>query len=210
MSNVVLYAGDFGRAVANRLCEWQPCLRQISLYADADELHAAIYSAGHVAAAMWRPCIAQCQRVDTLVHAAQVSWSFVEVSGVTLACSHVIVPGSGRGCYHCYRARTDAHRRESDRQRVLRQAYALDPRLGPAGYTPAMVAIAVASLRVGLEASADVRLPFRQVDVLSGNVLESEIVALHDCPRCRPEIRDEDPTRRYLSTLAEELKELLA
>ena len=80
-------------------------------------------------------------------------------------------------------------------------------RLGPAGYTPGMVAIAAASLLEDA-ASRETAGRFRQIDVLTGAVLETRLIALHDCPRCRAQPEGHDPTQRFVVALLPELERL--
>ena len=77
-----------------------------------------------VAVATWRPYVQVCRALDDVCHRLRRRWSVVEISGSALTCGPAIVPGSGAGCYHCFNARTDAHRRDGDRLRALRTAYA--------------------------------------------------------------------------------------
>lgn len=207
MSLLVLYAGDFGEAVAARLRAVEPKACARSLLAPAAELEEAVARADFVAVATWRPYVEPSRWLDDACHRHGRHWSLVEVAGTTLGCGPLVVPGAGAGCYHCYVARIDAHKREGDRRRVLRQAYAADPQLGPRGYTPAMVAIAAAAL---LQDRAD-GTPgrFRHVDVLSGSVMDSELIPLHDCGRCRPSPADYQPQRRYVEVMKGELEMLL-
>jgi bacteriocin biosynthesis cyclodehydratase domain-containing protein len=206
MSILMLTGGEFGAAVSRRiagtrevtLCDLSAPLERIAQLVERHEF---------VAVATWRPYMEICRSLDATCHRLQRPWSLVEISGSALICGPSIVPGSGAGCYHCFNARTDAHRRDADRLRALRNAYANNPALGPAGYTQGMVAIAAASL---LEDATSRKSAgrFRQIDVLTGAVLESRLIALHDCPRCRPQPEDHDPTRRFVVALLPELQRL--
>ncbi|HET6435792.1 MAG TPA: TOMM precursor leader peptide-binding protein [Xanthomonadaceae bacterium] len=208
MPLLALHAGDFGLAVAERVAAADPAALLLPLDAADDALEAAVAVSDFVAVASWRPYLDACRWLDDACHRLGRRWAVVELSGSMLDCGPLIDPGAGTGCYHCYLARTDAHRREGDRRRVLRQAYALDPRLGPQGHTPALVAIAAASL-VGHRTSATSGR-FRHVDVLSGGVMESELIPLHDCPRCRPHASGRRPDRRYVEALVPALEGALA
>ena len=207
MTLLALHAGDFGAAVAARLIEDDPDARELSLLADAKAIEDAVARSAFVAVATWRPYVDLCQWLDDVCHRHAVRWSVVEIAGTTLSCGPLIAPRLGVACYHCYVARLDAHRREGDRRRVLRQAYAADAGLGAPGHTPAMLAIAEAALRDGALGGVPGR--FRHVDVLSGSVLESELIPLHDCPRCRPPKPGHDPKRRYVDVMSAELEKLI-
>lgn len=207
MSLLALHAGEFGGAVVARVAAHDPAATTLSLHAPVDELEEAIVAADYVAAAVWRPCIEQCRWLDNACHRHVRRWSLVQVVETTLACGPLVVPRAGVGCYHCYLARTDAHRREGDRRRVLRQAYTRDLALGPRGHTPAMVAIAAATLLHDRALQKPGR--FRHVDVLNGSVMESELIPLHDCPRCRPQPAQYQPLRRHVDAIAIELDRVI-
>ena len=49
----------------------------------------------------------------------------------------------------------------------------------------------------------------RAVDSLTAAVLESSVVALHDCPRCRPLPADHDATRRGVEVMVPLLEGIL-
>lgn len=205
MSVLALYAGDFGEAVAARIVSACNAIT-VPLTASYDVLESAIASCDYVAVATWRPYIDQCRWLDDICHRHGRRWSMVEVVETALECGPLVLPGAGTGCYHCYLARTDAPRREGDRRRVLRQAYARDPQLGPHGHTPPMVAIGAASLLHDWTSTTPGR--FRHIDVLNGSVMESELIPLHECPRCRPQAMGYQPTRRYVDSMLDELNRL--
>lgn len=207
MQLLALHAGDFGEAVAASLIEDDPRACALSLLARADVIEAAVARADFVAVATWRPYVELGQWLDDVCHRHRRRWSSVEVAGTTLGCGPLVDPGACTACYHCYVSRLDAHRRDGDRRRALRQAYAADPSLGPLGYTPAMVAIARAALRHDLEGGCAGR--FHHVDVLSGSVMESAVIPLHDCPRCRPGRAGDDPKNRFVEHMSAELERLI-
>jgi len=206
MSILILTGGEFGAAVSRRIAGKRE-VTVCELAAPPECIAPLVEQHEFVAVATWRPYMEICRSLDTVCHRLQRPWSLVEISGSALVCGPSIVPGSGAGCYHCFNARIDAHRRDGDRLRALRNAYANDPELGPAGYTPAMVAIAAASLLEDAASPATAGR-FRQLDVLTGAVLESRVIALNDCPRCRPLPEGHDPTRRFVVSLLPELERL--
>lgn len=206
MSILMLTGGEFGAAVARRIAGTRD-ITVCDLAAPFERIAELVEPHEFVAVATWRPYLSTCRSLDALCHRLGRPWSLVEISGSALICGPAIVPGSGAGCYHCFNARLDAHRRDGDRLRALRHAYANDPRLGPAGFTQSMVAIGAASLLEDA-ASRETAGRFRQIDVLTGAVLESRLIALHDCSRCRPEPEGHDPTRRFVASLLPELGKL--
>jgi bacteriocin biosynthesis cyclodehydratase domain-containing protein len=206
MSMLILTGGEFGAAVSRRIAARRE-LTVCDLTAPSDHIAQLVEQHAFVAVATWRPYVQACRSLDDVCHRLRRPWSLAEISGSALTCGPAIVPGSGAGCYHCFNARTDAQRRDGDRLRALRTAYANDPTIGLAGYTPAMVAIAAASLLED-ESTRETAGRFRQVDVVNGAVLESRVIALHDCPRCRPQPGGYDPTQRFVASLLPELERL--
>lgn len=212
MSTVIFTAGRFGADVAERMTRQLPAGSVVvaDLTAPVDGFEQVIEGHDYLAVATWRPYVEACRALNDLCHRHGRSWSLAELSGTTLTCGPATAPGSGKGCYHCYVARTDAQKRDGDRSRVVRQAYARNPALGVPGFTPAMAAIAASALVEYAAAPLASAGRFRCVDVLTGTVLESSLVPLHDCLRCRSLPPDYDPTNRYLDHMLPELEKLLA
>lgn len=211
---LILSAGTFGQAVASSLSQaWQrestTAVEQLALTTPLDELEPRIAAHDFVAVASWRPYVDIYRALDELCHRLGKTWFIAEIEGQTMNCGPLIQPGSGRGCYHCYLARGDAYERAGERARALRHAYQRDHQLGNPGFLGPMVSIASASL---LQAARGLSGPgqFRRLDVLTGTVLESVLVPLHDCPRCRPQAADYDPTRRSLQDMLPELAKVLS
>ena len=208
---LIMTGGAFGQDVAARITRHHPAT---VIAADDAPAPTLAMLDGHemLLFASWRPYLQLARQMDNLCHQKGVPWMPCEVSGTTLTCGPLIVPGSGTGCYHCLQARTDAHQRTGDRTLVLRQAYAADPRLGPAGHTGPMAQIAAAAL---LEAIAQIAAgrpadgAFRKVDLLTGTVLETELIPLHDCPRCRQLPQGKAATGRFVETMVPALERIL-
>lgn len=208
---LIITGGSFGQDVAARITR-----RHRATIVAADDAPAPTPDllAGHdmLLFATWRPYVRLARQIDNLCHQLGLPWALAEVSGSTLTCGPVIVPGSGAGCYHCLLARTDAHQRTGDRTLVLRQAYAADPRLGPAGHSGPMAAMAAAALMDAAEqmaAGAAADGAFRKVDLLTGTVLETALIPLHDCPRCRELPQGHAATGRFIDTMVPALERIL-
>lgn len=204
MKLLLLTAGAFGDAVSQRLAT-RLAVTAIDLRDAVPRLDEWVPAHDAVGVATFRPYVDLCREVDTACHRHGIPWTVAEIGGTTLSCGPHIVPGSGAGCYHCFTARIDAHRRDGEWTRVIRQAYADDYALGPFGHTPGMVALAAAAIEGDLTGGRAAGT-FRSVDVIAGNVLESQVIALHGCPRCRPRVADTDPTRRFVSALIPALR----
>ncbi|MCG8463808.1 MAG: TOMM precursor leader peptide-binding protein [Xanthomonadales bacterium] len=214
---LILTAGQFGEAVARRLqFDHNPNLPELSvapLCQAREELAYLIPSHNFIAVVAWRPHVALLRWLDEQCEQAGSHWMFVEIDGQTMVNGPLFAQGSGRGCYHCFVARGDAYLRAGERTRALRQAYDKDCTLGPVGFTGPMVEIAAAGVRraqhvLNLKACEEYGR-FRRVDVLTGTIMESALVPRHDCPRCRPQGEDYDPTMRYQADMVPLLERLL-
>jgi bacteriocin biosynthesis cyclodehydratase domain-containing protein len=205
---LIITAGNFGGDVARRIARRRAGVSICDVHAPAEETFGLV--AGHevVLLAVWRPYIEFARGLDEACHVHGRPWAAAEMSGTTLTCGPLFVPGSGKGCYDCLLARVDARARGGDRTRALRAAYAADPALGPTGHSGPMAAIAAAGLLEAAAGGANGR--FRKVDVLTGSVLETELIPRHDCPRCRPAPEGYIPTSRFIDSMVPQLERILA
>ncbi len=206
---LILTAGEFGRDVGQLLARTSGAEVHdlMSALPDVDRV-----AAGHdfIGVALWRPYDEACRQVDDWAHAHGVRWSLAQLSGSAITLGPLVVPGQrGGACYHCAQARRRTHRKGADRERVIEAAYAGDDSLGIGGYLRAQVLIAAESLREDAAAPASEAGRIRSVDALTAAVLESGVVALHDCPRCRPVPADYDATRRGIEVMVPALEGVL-
>jgi bacteriocin biosynthesis cyclodehydratase domain-containing protein len=205
---LIIMGGQFGEDVARRIARRREGVALRDINAPAEETYELVSGHELVLLAVWRPYIEFARGLGEACHVHGRSWSVAEMSGTTLTCGPLFVPGSGKGCYDCLLARVDARARGGDATRALRAAYAADPKLGPVGHTGPMAAVAAAGLIEAAEGGANGR--FRKVDVLTGSVLETELIPRHDCPRCRPVPDGYIPTSRFVETMVPQLERILA
>jgi bacteriocin biosynthesis cyclodehydratase domain-containing protein len=203
---IVLTAGTFGQAVAQRIQAERP-IATMALPSDEADLAPIVERHDFIALALWRPYVSTCRTLDDLCFRAGCRWSMAEVSDTRLSCGPLMWPGQGP-CYHCYHKRWSSHHPAPDRELALSHAYANDPTLGPAGFIPPMVEIAAAALMQDAEAPPAAAGRLRVVDILTAAVLETEVIGVHRCPRCRP-ARDDVPGQRFTDRLAPALEALL-
>jgi len=205
---LIITGGNFGADVARRIARMGSEFVLCDVNAPAEETYELVAAHELVLLAVWRPYIDFARGLDEACHDHGRPWAAAEVSGTTLTCGPLFVPGSGKGCYGCLLARVDSHQRSGDRTRALRQAYAADPALGPGGYTGPMAAIAAAALVEAAAGGATGR--FRKLDLLTGSVLETELIPRHDCPHCRPAPAGYIPTSRFIESMVPQLEDILA
>jgi bacteriocin biosynthesis cyclodehydratase domain-containing protein len=208
--HVMLTAGPFGQAVA--FCaQRQADIIVRPLLPDAEANAAAVKDADFISVAAWRPHARALQCLDDLCHRRGVPASFADMHGQRLTIGPLIIPNAaGNGCYHCYLKRWNAHHPAPEREMVIEAAYARDWALGPAGYIQPLVSIAAAALLEDSAACAARAASLRVVDVLTGSVLQSRVIGIHRCPRCRPEPAGRRPGERFVEHIGPEMKALLA
>lgn len=208
MTNItILTAGEFGDRVALRLREQWPAATTAALAHERESLRPLIEAAQFVAVAAWRPYAATFRVIDELCFETRTPWSVAEIHGQRLTCGPLVRPEHGP-CYGCYRMRWNSHHPAPQRELVLERAYARDPNLGPPGFIGPLVEIAAAALIEDVTATADKAGRLRLIDILTGAVLESEVIAVHGCARCQP-VRDKLPGERFVRHLAPALQRVL-
>lgn len=203
---IVMTAGRFGAQVGERLA--QLCGAEVvELSHDREQLRSLVQRASFIAVATWRPYVHSCSLIDELCFEARVPWSLAEVHSQRLTCGPLVRPGDG-ACYHCYRQRWLSHHKSPEREQVLEGAYRRDPELGPPGFIGPMVEIAAQALADDAAAGVPEAGRLRLVDVLSGAVLESGVIGIHECPRCRPHSYSR-PGERFVNHLVPEIERML-
>ena len=203
---IVLTAGAFGARVGARLAELQQA-EVLPLPHDEPRLREIVFRANFVAVASWRPYVATFELIDDLCFEARTPWSLAEVHAQRLSCGPLVRPGDG-ACFHCYRQRTLSHHKAPEWELALRAAYERDPDLGPQGFVGPMVEIAAQALASDAAASASEAGRLRLVDLLNGAVLESSVLGVHECRRCRP--RGDAPAgERFVRTMVAHLEGIL-
>src|SRR5690349_3042415 len=99
MKEMILFVeGPFGAAVAERLQE-SATVRVHPLAASEPRFAELIAEADFVAAALWRPYVAQLDALDQACAAARKSWSSTVLDREVLFSGPAVVPGGP--CYSC-------------------------------------------------------------------------------------------------------------
>lgn len=203
----ILTAGRFGQAVASQLAAEFQAIEVHPLVEARGRVNEVVNGAEFVAVAAWRPYPDICLELDEACHERGIRWSMAEIHGETLTCGPLIVPGQGP-CYHCYRRRYLSHHHAPDRERVIEDAYQRDDDLGPAGFVQPMVAIATGSIAAHARATDAGAGQMARVDIITASVLETEVIAVHECPRCRGGASD-DTGSRFVDHLIPQVEGLM-
>jgi bacteriocin biosynthesis cyclodehydratase domain-containing protein len=210
---VVLHEGRFGAAVAQALGTLRE-VRPHPLVAARERLRALIAGADFVAVALWRRYEEECELLDAIAAETGVRWSLAVPIESALSCGPLVVPGHG-ACWRCYRRRALTHHRAPERELALAEGYRRDPALGPAGFTPPMVWTAAGALLADASAPPSAAGRLRRVNLLTGMVIDTVVIGVHGCDRCRAPSSGADPGRggqpgeRFLEHLVPALEELV-
>jgi bacteriocin biosynthesis cyclodehydratase domain-containing protein len=206
MKELILFVeGPFGYAVAERLQD-DVAVRVHPLVASASQYAELIKDAAFVAAALWRPYVAQLDALDEACAALRTSWSAAVMDRETLYCGPNVVPGGP--CHRCFRRRWLAWAPAIEREQALEAAWAVDPARGIHGYIPSAVSMAAASLLLDArDRNAAGRV--RHMNLLTMDVGETRVVPVHACPRCgKP--RTGERGARFVEHIADLVREVRA
>lgn len=207
MSDMIIFAeGRFGHAVGERL-QRQLGAGVHSLVGLAGEVDRLVAGATFVAVAQSRLFERECDEVDQACRRNGVSWSGVYAMQEMLYCGPLIRPDRGP-CFSCFRKRYLTHHEAAEREVALLQAYGSDPHAGPPGFIPPMVSIAASALMSDAQAGSEVGGRLRRIDVCSGGLLETRILAVHGCPRCGRRSAG-DSVARFTEYLVPAVEEIL-
>jgi len=203
---LILTAGNLGRAIGNRLHQSHGA-RCVDLLESSSQLESLIRDEAFVGVATWRPYPDLCQLIDDICFTHGIRWSMVELHGDTLTCGPLVIPTKS-ACHHCFIRRTASHFNAPEWERTIRKFYDLNPEAGVMGYPNALVEIGASALAEdAINASGGGRV--RTIDVVSSIVRESEVIGIHNCPRCRSRYAGFDPVERSVKNLIPHLEGLL-
>lgn len=180
---IILHEGRFGAAVAQALGSLR-AVRSEPLVASRPRLEELVGEADFVAVALWRRHDEECEQIDAIAARRGVRWSLAVPIESTLSFGPLVVPGHG-ACWRCYRRRALTHHRAAERELALAEAYRRSPELGPHGFTPPMVWMAAGALLADAAAPPGAAGRLRRINVLTGMFIDTVVVGVHRCDRCR-------------------------
>lgn len=188
MTALLLTEGPFGQAVAEELARHVAQLEVRRLTEAcrpprAAALDEVLGGASCVLAASWREYPDELDLLDAACRALAMSWTSVVLEGSAMRAGPVI--GAASACYRCFRRRIAQHAAAPERDRALEDLYRRHPAVGVAGFTPSMVGLAAAHLRLHLHHQVAPGT-VDWFDLLSGGLERSSVVAVHGCARCGP------------------------
>lgn len=203
---IILTAGKYGEAVANRLAQLTT-VKKAPLTGNPENLELLIKNASSVAVASWRPYVDAYELIDELCFKYKKPWMLADIHGQRLTCGPVIVPGRS-ACFSCYHKRYLTQHRAPERELVMSNAYHRDAALGIEGFCNAMVEIGAAALFEQVDSDYSDAGCLRCVDVIGGTVLESKVIGIHSCKKCGVK-RTTDSSYRFVEKIVPAIKEIL-
>lgn len=203
----MLTEGRFGAAVAQIIRpEGDATVRRLTDVVH-DRRAEFLSGATFVAVALWRLYDQECDLLDAACWRAGVSWSLAHLTEDKLVCGPLTIPRHGP-CYGCFRRRSLTHHGAPERELGVGRAYANNRDLGPEGFVPAIAWLAASGLLSDARAPRTEAGRLRRIDLLTGGMIETGVVGVHHCPRCRRQIR-ERPGGRFVRQLVPAVQELL-
>jgi bacteriocin biosynthesis cyclodehydratase domain-containing protein len=205
---LILTLGAFGEAVAVKAATPGDRIHPFPLD-DISQLDTLLDGVDFAAIAAWRPYADAFLAMDAACHRSGTPWTTAVLTGTRLTLGPLVHPGKP-GCHACFVKRVATHNRAPSRDLVLTTFYRRHPAAGPQGFTAPMVTLAAHGLceNAAEDASAAGRL--RIVDVLTGAVTMTEVLAVHGCPKCFPDRKQAQPGARFVRDLVPALQEIMA
>lgn len=207
LNTLVLTAGDFGAAVGQKLIQTLDAT-VMPLLEVGDQLAELVTQYDYIAVASWRPYVKLYRQIDTQCFAHDTRWSVSDMSGQVLRCGPLVIPQQG-ACYHCFYSRVSSHHTAVERESIVEGNLERQDTLGLAGFIQPLVEIAAAALTEDATAPVEQASHFRFVDMLASSVRKSEVIGIHNCPRCRPKAEGFDQSRRFIDGMLPVLGEIL-
>ncbi len=160
-----------------------------------------------LAVASWRRNDKELDELDAACFAAGVSWCGVYPTEDRLLCGPLVLPGHGP-CFRCFRRRYLCHHSSPEREACLQRAYDRDPGLGAAGFMAPMAWAAASMLVAASAMGAQDGGRLREISLFDAGFLDSRVVAVHNCSRCRPSVQTRNGDR-FVSRLVKSLDGML-
>lgn len=204
---LTLTEGQFGAAVADALQTMTHCDRS-SLHDAAHGPSQTLANRDFVAVASWRRNDRDLDKVDEACFAVGVRWCPVYLSEDRLVCGPLIIPSSGP-CFSCFRRRYLCHHPAPERELCLQRAYDRDQSLGPPGFVAPMAHIAASLLLMSAQSGEDARGKLLEINLFDAGLLETQVIAVHNCPRCRRRVEAQTGDR-FVNRLKPSVERILA
>jgi bacteriocin biosynthesis cyclodehydratase domain-containing protein len=204
---LILTLGAFGEAVAAKSAAPGDRIQPFPLD-DFDQLDAILDGVDFAAIAAWRPYADAFLAMDAACHRSATPWTAAVLTGTRLSVGPLVHPGMP-GCHACFVKRVGTHSRAPGRDLVLETFYRRNPAAGPLGFTAPMAALAAYGLGEDAVAGASAAGRLRIIDVLTGAVTMTEVLAVHGCPKCFPDRQQAQPGARFVRDLVPALQELM-
>ncbi len=204
---LVLTEGRFGEAVGQAV-EQMTAVRRIPLRAALPDLRRHLETVEFAAVASWRCCDRELDEIDQACFAAGVAWCGIYPSEDRLVCGPLVIPGSGP-CFSCFRRRYLSHHRSPERHLCIQRAYERDPTLGVAGFMAPMAWIAASALIAAASMGPDHAGRLIEFNLFDAGLLDTRVIAVHNCGRCGPRVRRKDG-ERFVDRLVPAVEGLLS
>jgi len=198
---MILFLGEgaFGSATGAALAKICP-VKRLPFLASQSELKSVIAEASFVAVGLWRRYDREMFALEEACGEARVPWSSAVLADRYVWCGPQVSPG-GEGCYRCFIRRVRVQEGRSSVQTTLAEAYERDPTLGAPGFPPFAASLAAAALNEDAQRPVQRAGRVRRVDLLTGDLEESAVLAVHGCQRCFPVETEDGVGERFVKRL---------
>jgi len=180
---ITLTDGKFGESVANIL-KTMTGAPPVPLLVALTDIERVVSHAAFVAVASWRRSDRELDAIDEACFSAGVPWCSAWLIEDRLACGPLVIPPGGP-CYRCFRRRYLCHHPAPEREIRLQSAYNRDASLGAAGFAPSSAWMAASMLAAAAKGQKENAGEIIEVNLFDGGVLDTRVVPVHGCTRCR-------------------------
>ncbi|WP_046004060.1 TOMM precursor leader peptide-binding protein [Pseudoalteromonas rubra] len=202
-------AGSFGRDVATRLSKFVDIkVFSITEATDKAVLSDILMDETFVGSVTHRPYTPELLNINTLAFERGFNWLPIENHGQRMTFGPLVKPHEGP-CYACYQKRLWTHHKAPQREQVVSAYYQANAEYGVPGHLPSMTELAVQAMLAGLQCSTENAGEFKVFDVVSGSILESQVIGVHGCPICGEDTNEQGAGSRFTSHLVPALGEIL-
>lgn len=204
---ITLTEGKFGEAVGN-IIEAQTGAPQMPLRVALGEIARVVSQKNFVAVTSWRRADRELDELDEACFAAGVPWCSAYPIEDRLACGPLVIPGTGP-CYRCFRRRYLCHHPAPEREISLQRAYARDATLGSPGFAAPVAWMAASMLLAAADVDRNKAGQLLEVSLFDFRLLDTRVVAVHNCSRCNPRIQTRTGDR-FVDRLIPSVEDLLS
>ncbi|OAJ76157.1 hypothetical protein AYJ08_19960 [Brevibacillus sp. SKDU10] len=206
----VIAVGTFGTEVANQIVSRAPETVVTHMPATYTQLPTHLFPVARIhVLASWRAVSQLSNQMDEYSYRWKIPWLPVVMDHPYLRIGPFVDTSEG-ACYHCFEKRYLQHSPTPEYIDALNSYYDAHPEAGPKGFLRVFASLSAAQVihleKCYRQESTSISGSLWQINILTSEPLQTQVIGVHGCPRCGLGRQEED---RSVAQLRVDLKNLI-